>query len=69
MCCKALPDRRIVGMVLMDLSKAYDCLPRDLIIAKLATYGFSQYCLLLIHSYLFEQKTACEGWIQVNRIA
>ena len=30
-----------VGSILMDLSKAYDCLPHDLLLAKLQAYGFS----------------------------
>ena len=29
MCPKALADRMVVGIVLMDLSKAYDCLPHE----------------------------------------
>ena len=36
----------------MDLSKAYDCLPHDLLIAKLATYGFDNMALALITDYL-----------------
>ena len=55
-CRKALADKKVVGMVLMDLSKAYDCLPHDLLIAKLAAYGFSHHSLLLIHGYLSNRK-------------
>ena len=33
---------RFVGSILMDLSKAYDCLPHDLLLAKLQAYGFSK---------------------------
>ena len=36
----------------MDLSKAYDCLPHDLLIAKLEVYGFSNDSLQLVCSYL-----------------
>ena len=36
----------------MDLSKAFDTLNRDLLIAKLHAYGFSEESLKLIKSYL-----------------
>ena len=36
----------------MDLSKAFDCIRRDLLIAKLHAYGFSRQALLLVYGYL-----------------
>ena len=41
-----------VGAVFMDLSKAFDCIRHDLLIAKLHAHGFSRDALLLVHSYL-----------------
>ena len=49
---KSLDKGNVVGTVLMDLSKAYDCLPHDLLIAKLAAYGVDLPSLNLIHDYL-----------------
>ena len=49
---KSLDNSGVVGTILMDLSKAYDCLPRDLLIEKLATYGFSISSFSLVHDYL-----------------
>ncbi|XP_057293820.1 uncharacterized protein LOC130622382 [Hydractinia symbiolongicarpus] len=46
----------VVGAVLMDLSKAFHCVPHDLLIAKLNAYGFSQDALLLILSYLSDRE-------------
>ena len=41
-----------VGSVLMDLPKAYDCLPHDLLLAKLQAYDFSKESIRLFLSYL-----------------
>ena len=49
---KSLDNKGVVGAVLMDLSKAFDTLPHDLLIAKLACYGLSKPSLNLIHSFL-----------------
>ena len=40
------------GVLLTDLSKAFDCLIHDLLIAKLDAYGLSYNALTLIYSYL-----------------
>ena len=46
----------IVGAILMDLSKAVDCIPHDLLIAKLHAYGFDENALVIIYSYLKRRK-------------
>ena len=44
------------GALLTDLSKAFDCLNHDFLIAKLNAYGFSLPALRLIHDYLSNRK-------------
>ena len=36
----------------MDLSKAHDCIPHDLLIAKIDAYGLNRKVLKLVYSYL-----------------
>ena len=36
----------------MDLSKAFDCIPHDLLIAKLYPYGLSEEATTFFYSYL-----------------
>ena len=44
------------GALLTGLSKAFDCLNHDLLIAKLNAHGFSLPALRLIHDYLLNRK-------------
>ena len=48
----SLDKRGYGGAILMDLSKAFDTLNHDLLIAKLHAYGFDKISLKLIKSYL-----------------
>ena len=49
---KALDANKYVGAILMDLSKAFDCLPHDLLLLKLREYGLSTSAINLVQSYL-----------------
>ena len=53
---KALDKKHIAGALLTDLSKAFDCINRELLIAKLEAYRFDNVSLRYIYSYLTERK-------------
>ena len=49
---RALDRKKCVGAILTDLSKAFDCLKHEHIIAKLEAYGFNHDALTLMYDYL-----------------
>ena len=49
---KVLDKKGFGGAVLMDLSKDFDKIKHDLLIAKLYAYGFNKESLKLLHHYL-----------------
>ena len=59
-----LDQKYFVGAVLMDLSKAFDCVPHDLLIAKMHAYGFDSDSLIFFYSYLKNRKQS----VKINNI-
>ena len=53
---KCLDNKGKTGVLLTDLSKAFDCLNHELLIAKLSAYGFDYMSLKLIYSYLSDRS-------------
>ena len=68
----ALDEKGYAGAILTDLSKTFDCLNHDLLIAKLNAYGCSQDALKFIRSYLKDRKqrtkvgTAFCKWLEIK---
>ena len=58
-----------VGVIVIDLSKAFDCMPHGLLLAKLSAYGFDIESLDMMKSYIIgrEQRVKIgetfSGWI------
>ena len=55
----AVNTKKVFGAPLIDLSRAFDCFPHDLIIAKLNAYGFIL-ALNLIQNYLPNRRQRTE---------
>ena len=51
-----LDNNKVVEGVFMDLPKGFDCVPHDLLIAKLAAYSVDENLLMYIYSYLSNRK-------------
>ena len=70
---KALDNSMYVGLVTMDLSKAFDIMSHPLLIAKLSAYGLSNEACTLLTNYLSGRKqrvrigTTYAEWVNVER--
>ena len=53
---KAMDSGKLAGALLTDLSKAFDSLNHELIMAKLEAYGFDQSSISYTYSYLSDRK-------------
>ena len=62
-----------VGLLLLDLSKAFDCLPHRLLLCKLHAYGVSRDACSLLHSYLSSRfqrvkiSASRSDWVQMTK--
>lgn len=52
----AFDHKKYTAAIMMDLSKAFDCIPHDLILAKLNAYGLTNAATSQISSYLCNGK-------------
>ena len=59
-----LDNNKVVRGVFMDLSKAFDCVPHDLLIAKLAAYPIDENLIMYIYFYLSNRKQ----WVRINNV-
>ena len=59
---KAVDKGECVSALFLNLSKAFDTINNDLLLAKLKAYGFSPNALKLMHSYLNNRKQQ----VQIN---
>ncbi len=48
----ALDNYKFVGILLIVLSKAFDCIPHGLLIAKMKAYGLSDEACTFMSSYI-----------------
>ena len=65
---KILDRKGVAGIILMDLSKAFDCMPHNLLIAKLKAYGFGLPGLRLIENRKQRVKVGStySDWLQTK---
>ena len=67
----ALDEKKEMGVIAIDLSKAFDCIRHNLLLAKVKAYGVQELALQLLRSYLHGRKqrvicnNKCSSWSTV----
>ena len=61
---KTLDKFGVIGTVLMDLSKACNCLPHDFLLGKLAAYGFEDSATSSISDHLSKRYQ----WVKIGSV-
>ena len=56
-----LDSKEHAAMIGIDLSKAFDCLPHELLLSKLKAYGLSENSVKFLASYLINRFQNSEG--------
>lgn len=56
---KGLDDGQFVACIFIDLQKAFDCIPHDILIEKIRYYGFSNQATELLRSYISNRQQVC----------
>ena len=68
----ALDEKKEMGVIAIDLSKAFDCIGHNLLLAKVKAYGVQELALQLLRSYLHGRKqrvicnNKCSSWSTVR---
>ena len=71
----ALDKNQHAAAVLMDLSKAFGCLPHDILLDKLSAYGMSTDSVFLLESYLSNRKQQIKingilsSWSDIQKVS
>ena len=69
---KVVNNNKVFGALLTDISKGFDCISHDLLIAKLNAYGLSFPTLKVIRDYLQNRKQrtriglSCGTWEDIT---
>ena len=69
---QVLDNGGFIGAIPMDLSKAYDCIPHNLLIAKLECYDVDKASLSLLLDYFTRRKqrtkvaSSFSSWCDIN---
>ena len=58
-------DGKLVGIVSMDLSKAFDVIQHPLLLAEFKAYGFNKDSCALLRDYLSNRQQEGEDWCHI----